>query len=142
MSEKVIPSLSDLGWVTDSPTMLSLLLGYYILTDSAQSIAYQDNLINLPKTYYEFINDPNGMAVQVKDDMDKLLSRYFDGVDVETSVAAETESTYAVLLFASVIGNDGIRVSMGRVVNLDSSGVRKVIEVNNYGDGLNLLKSL
>lgn len=133
---RFIASLSDLGWVTSSETILSKLLGYYILTDSAQSVIFQGNLINLPQAYYEFINDPDGMAVRVKSDLDKLLSRYFEMVEVSTEVVAKTDSMFGVLLYATVIDKDGIKVNLGKVVDLSSTGVSNVININNYGDGL------
>lgn len=137
---RFIASLSDLGWVTSSETILSKLLGYYILTDSAQSVIFQGNLINLPQAYYEFINDPDGMAVRVNSDLDKLLSRYFEMVEVSTEVVAKTDSMFSVLLYATVIDKDGIKVNLGKVVDLSSTGVSNVININNYGDGLSQIR--
>ena len=142
MVEKVIPSLSDLGWVSDPETVLSQLLGYYILTDGGQSIAFQGNLINLPETYYQFINDPTGMSVKMKNDLDTLLSRYFESVEVNTDIQTLSESKFGILLFASVITKDGQRVSLGRVIDMDSTGVRTVVDINNYGDGIAALKNM
>lgn len=137
---KVIGSLSDLGWVDNSETLLSKLLGYYILTDSAQSVIFQNNLINLPQSYYEYINDPQGMATRVKNDLDTLLSRYFSMVEVETEAVAKTESIYGILLYATVVDDKGIKVNLGKVAEISSTGVTKVISINNYGDGLSQLR--
>lgn len=137
---KVIGSLSDLGWVDNSETLLSKLLGYYILTDSAQSVIFQNNLINLPQSYYEYINDPQGMATRIKNDLDTLLSRYFSLVEVETEAVAKTESVYGILLYATVVDDKGIKVNLGKVAEISSTGVTKVININNYGDGLAQLR--
>ncbi len=137
---KVIGSLSDLGWVDNSETLLSKLLGYYILTDSAQSVIFQNNLINLPQSYYEYINDPQGMATRIKNDLDTLLSRYFSLVEVETEAVAKTESVYGILLYATVVDDKGIKVNLGKVTEISSTGVTKVININNYGDGLAQLR--
>ena len=138
--KKVIGSLSDLGWVDNSETLLSKLLGYYILTDSAQSVIFQNNLINLPQSYYEYINDPQGMATRIKNDLDALLSRYFSLVEVETEAVAKTESVYGILLYATVVDDKGIKVNLGKVAEISSTGVTKVISINNYGDGLSQLR--
>lgn len=138
--KKVIGSLSDLGWVDNSETLLSKLLGYYILTDSAQSVIFQNNLINLPQSYYEYINDPQGMATRIKNDLDTLLSRYFSMVEVETEAVAKTESVYGILLYATVVDDKGIKVNLGKVAEISSTGVTKVISINNYGDGLSQLR--
>lgn len=137
---KVIGSLSDLGWVDNSETLLSKLLGYYILTDSAQSVIFQNNLINLPQSYYEYINDPQGMATRIKNDLDTLLSRYFSLVEVETEAVAKTDSVYGILLYATVVDDKGIKVNLGKVAEISSTGVTKVININNYGDGLSQLR--
>ncbi len=137
---KVIGSLSDLGWVDNSETLLSKLLGYYILTDSAQSVIFQNNLINLPQSYYEYINDPQGMATRIKNDLDALLSRYFSLVEVETEAVAKTDSVYGILLYATVVDDKGIKVNLGKVAEISSTGVTKVININNYGDGLSQLR--
>ena len=137
---KVIGSLSDLGWVDNSETLLSKLLGYYILTDSAQSVIFQNNLINLPQSYYEYINDPQGMATRIKNDLDALLSRYFPMVEVETEAVAKTDSVYGILLYATVVDDKGIKVNLGKVAEISSTGVTKVININNYGDGLSQLR--
>ena len=137
---KVIGSLSDLGWIDNSETLLSKLLGYYILTDSAQSVIFQNNLINLPQSYYEYINDPQGMATRIKNDLDTLLSRYFSLVEVETEAVAKTDSVYGILLYATVVDDKGIKVNLGKVAEISSTGVTKVISINNYGDGLSQLR--
>ena len=43
---KVVASLSEQAWITDSAKILNNLMSYYILTDSAQSVMFQDKLIN------------------------------------------------------------------------------------------------
>ena len=138
---KVIASLSDLGWVENSETVLSKLLGYYILTDAAQSVIFQNNLINLPETYFLYIKNPSGVAVRVREDLDKLLSRYFPIVEVETEAVAKTESVFGILIYASVIDEKGIKVNLGKVATLNSTGVTDVININNYGDGLQHLRA-
>ena len=138
----VIASLSENGWITDSSKKLNYILSYYILTDNAQSLVFQGNLINLPYTYYLYINDPDGMVNQIKSDLDKLLSRYFTQVEVLTEVSKLTDSRYAILIYAAVIDEEGKRIELSRVTEMDTSGLRKVIEVNNYGDGITLINSL
>lgn len=139
---KVLPVLSEKGWVTDSKDILHYLISYYILSDAAQSIAYQNNITNLPETYYKYINDPEEMAIGVKNDLDRLLSRYFASVDVETEAKELDNKKYAILLYVSVMDYDNVRHELARVTTIDSSGLRKIINVNNYGNGLAYLQSL
>jgi len=82
------------------------------------------------------------MSAGIKTDLDKLLSRYFGIVEVETNVKKLTESRYAILLYGAVIDNESNRIEISKVVDINTTGLRKVIDVNNYGDGLAMLSSL
>ncbi len=139
---KVIPSLSEQGWITESKKILNNLVSYYILTDAAQSLAYQNNLINLPETYYKYINDPDGMASAVTRDLESLLSRYFQMVDVETEAKDLGDSRYAILIYASVVDETNTKIELSRVTQIDSTGLRRIVEINNRGDARTLLVNL
>jgi hypothetical protein len=139
---RTIASLTEEGWVQNSKDILGYIINYYILTDEAQSLAYQGNLISLAATYYKHINDPIVMADKVKSDLDKLLSRYFPTTTVETESKKITEKKYAILLYVSVIDDDGKRSELSKVVELDTSGIKKIIKVNNYGSGRDYLSNL
>ncbi len=139
---KVIPSLSEQGWITESKKILNNLVSYYILTDAAQSLAYQNNLINLPETYYKYINDPDGMASAVTRDLESLLSRYFQMVDVETETKDLGDSRYAILIYVSVVDETNTKIELSRVTQIDSTGLRRIVEINNRGDARTLLVNL
>lgn len=136
---KVIPSLSDKGWVTDTETMLAKVLSFYLLTDGAQSLSFQDNLTNLPETYYEHINAPLDMSVAIREDLTKVLGRYFETVEVDTEVKDKGGTEVGILLYASVVDDKGKRVSMGKVLEMNNEGLRKTVDINNHGDGKALL---
>lgn len=140
--KKVIASLSEDGWVTDSKKILNYLVNYYILSDAAQSFMFQDKIINLPETYFKFINDPDGMKLGIKQDLDKLLGRYFSFVDVQTEVKELTGKAFAILLYASVIDENGVKHDLSVVSQINSNKDRSVIEINNYGSGIDFLNSL
>ena len=61
-------------------------------------------------------------------------------VEVETEAVAKTESVYGILLYATVVDDKGIKVNLGKVAEISSTGVTKVININNYGDGLAQLR--
>ena len=139
---KIIPSLSEMAYVTSSSDILSHLISYYILSDAAQSITFQDNIINLPETYYKNINDPDGMMSGIKNDLDKLLSRYFVNVDVITQVKELSSKKYAILLYVAVIDEESIKTELTKIAEINSSGLRKILAMNNFGDGASYLNSI
>lgn len=137
-----IPSLTEEGWVSSSKDVLAYNLAHYILSDAQQSIAYKGNIINLPETYYLHINDPIGMASAVKSDLERLLGRYFISTDVVTDIKEISSKSFAILIYASVIDKENIKHELTRVTEVSSSGVRNIIEMNNYGDGLSYLGAI
>lgn len=140
MSTPTLPSLSDLGWVHDTGVILGKILSLYILTDVGQTVAFQGNLISLPYTYYLHINEPRDMAATVKNDLEKLLGRYFDNYEVETAAKETEDKGVTVLIYAHALSPEGERYSLGKVVEMNTEGVRKTIDISNFGDGLSLLQ--
>jgi hypothetical protein len=142
MTTGTIPSLSEEGWVKSSPDVLAYNLAHYILSDAAQSITFQGNIINLPETYYLNINNPVGMASAIKTDLERLLGRYFVSVDVTTDVKEIAPKNYAILIYAAVIDDENIKHELTRVTDTGVGGVRRILEMNNYGDGIGYLNAL
>jgi hypothetical protein len=142
MTTGTIPSLSEEGWVKTSKDVLSYNLAHYILSDAAQSIAFHGNIINLPETYHLHINDPMGLASAIKTDLERLLGRYFISVDVTTDIKEINPKNYAILIYAAVIDDDNIKHELTRVTETNTSGVRKILEMNNYGDGMSYLNAM
>lgn len=137
-----IGSLSSRGWITDSSVMLSYIISYYILSDSAQSLVFQGNIINLPDTYHNYINDPIGMATGVRTDLERLLSRYYPVVDIETEAKSLSGNKYGILIYASVVDASNTKIELSRVVQVSTTGLREIIDMNNYGDASSCLSSL
>lgn len=139
---KVVPSLTEQAWVSDGNRILNHLLSYYILTDAGQSIAFNNNLISLPFTYFRFINDPDGMSVGVRSDIENLLGKYFESVEVETEVRDLSEGKYGILLSATVTDKNNKRFHLSKVSEMSTEGLRRVIDINNLGEGYRVLNSL
>jgi len=139
---KVIGSISEQGWLTEPVKILNSVISYYILSDVGQSIVFQDNIINLPETYYKYINDPDGMSAGVRSDLDKLVSRYFEVIDIRVEVRQITEAEYGLLLSVAVLDADGNRLELNKIADISNSGLRRVIDTSNYGTGITTLQSL
>lgn len=137
-----VAAISDLGWVDDPATTLNSLFTYYLLSDAAQSLLYQNEIKSMSQAYYGYINDPTGMANQVTSDLQELLSKYFVQVDVSCKAKEITQKYYAVVIRASVVTEKNERLELSKVMEIDSNNLRKIIDVNNYGDGLNVISSI
>lgn len=138
-----IPSLTTKGWIIETKDILEKILSYYILTDNGQSISFANNLINLPSTYYKYINDPEGMKIQVKNDLTTLLSRYFSIIEIETSIRKITESKFGILIYATVIDEENNKVELGKVLDVEENyNLKNIISVNNFGTGVQTFNSI
>lgn len=138
---KKVNTLSDKGYVDSAKTMLARLLAYYILTDGEQSYCFRDQLLSLPKAYYEFINQPESFRDRIGRDVETLLNQYFETVSVEVDLRYnESESKADIALFAEVIDQFGRKVGLGKVATIDPTGLGNVIDINNFGEGKRLIR--
>lgn len=129
-----VASISDKGWIADDKNTMSYVFGCYMLTDAAQTLLYENNLISLPLTYHQYINDPDGMAAAVVNDLTKLMGYYFPQVDVRARAKQVSGTHYAVLMEVSVITESNERLQLARLMEIDNDNLRKILNVNNYGD--------
>lgn len=132
-------SLSEQGWISDNRTILANCISNYLNTDAAQSMLFSRNLVSLAQTYFQYINDPDGMASAISSDLNTILSAYFADVDVYAEPKKLTERHYAISLRVGVISEEGIRYDLARVMEIDTDSLRKIIELNNYGDATTTL---
>lgn len=144
MSTKVIASLSEDGWVDDPNKMLDYLVSYYILTDAEQSYVFKGELISLPKTYYEHINDPANLAMAMRSDFNRLLENYFSQTEVVCYAKEDETNTglFYIFLSASVMDDLGVRYDLNRILKLNESRANNVITYNNYADAYSDFLSL
>lgn len=139
--QRPVNSLSDKGFIESPKLILSRKIADYILTDAAQSLTMKEELISLPATYHRFINDPEGMARQVREDVQNLLGHYFDSVeDIRADVEMDDKASATIALYATVRDVYGKEHGLGNIVYMDPDGLGKVVGINNYGDALRYMK--
>ncbi len=142
MNTKYMPTLSSKGWVDSPQDKLSFLINYYILSDAEQSLIYRGSVINLPTTYFKYINEPEQMAIAVKSDLESLLSRHFDVVEVRTyAKELDNAKKYGIGIFAAIVEN-GVKYTAYSAVTMTNNNSREIINFNNYGDYASYLETL
>lgn len=82
------------------------------------------------------------MLICLVQDLDKLLSNYFDTIDVVVDVKELTLKSFAILIKVAVIDSENNKVELSKVTELDNSKSRKVISFSNYGSALDMLNGL
>ncbi|WP_396190468.1 hypothetical protein [Flavobacterium sp.] len=129
-----IGSLSDKGWISDPKSMLGYIFGCYMTTDAAQTLLYDGRLTSLAETYHRFINDPDGMANQIVSDLTKLGGYYFPQVDVRARSKQISGTHYSIIMEMTVMTSDNERIQLAKLMEMDNADLRKIVDVNNYGD--------
>lgn len=137
-----IASLSEQGWVSDPRTTLNYVVTCYMLSDAAQSLAFEGNIKSLSEAYYKHINDPDAMASAMASDLTTMLNHYFASVDISARAKEISGKHYAVVLQVSVLSAEGERFDLAKMMEIDSGSLRKVININNYGEGQSALDLL
>lgn len=135
-----IASLSEQGWVSDPRAILSYVITSYMLTDAAQTQVFTNNIKSLSQTYYLHINDPDAMASAMISDLTSSLSYYFANVEVNARAKEITSKYYSIVLQVSAITDEGERIDLAKTMEIDSGNLRKVININNFGQGQSALE--
>ncbi|QVW55180.1 hypothetical protein pEaSNUABM29_00136 [Erwinia phage pEa_SNUABM_29] len=81
-----VGTLSTRGWARTPQEKIRELMNHYTEAGYSQSVIYQKNVKSLAYTQAVFAQDPDGMANQIKTDLENLYGNVFpEGVEVETS---------------------------------------------------------
>lgn len=88
----VVPCLGSLGWTSDLKNKFDLLLGHFFVSDYKQTHLYYGNVSSLPRIMEQAGNLLDPALAMVKDALDAYLRRYYDSVNVETSVAPQLQT--------------------------------------------------
>jgi hypothetical protein len=135
-----VPSLSANGWVTETFAKADILLGHFFVSESSQSNVYKGQVASLPGIVQKFGANPDEMAKAVESNVAALFNRYFISSDTEvvtvsvkssvTNANDDSVSRYELKLDVSVTIN-GQFYSLGRIVNVENSTIKKIIALNN-----------
>lgn len=131
----ILPTLSSDNWVLPGERMLDYLLTYYITTDARQSYLFNNNLISLPYSYAMYSTDPIGFRNRIMDDLNTILKRYFEVVDVKADVYEDKSEalSYYVILSASVMTKEGLKYDLNKVTTTKNNVTDKILSFSNYG---------
>jgi len=128
-----IPSLSASGWVGDVPEKLDKLLGYFLVSEKSQSFIFDGSVASFPAIIQNNTEQPMRLADETRSTLVTLLSRYFDGAEVDaeaTTPDPDRPDLIDLSLDIRVLVN-GQQYYAGRELSLINSKVAKIAEINN-----------
>lgn len=135
MQEKqiVFPSLSRDGWVTDTTKMADKVLSCFFTSEFSQSYTYNGNITSFPYILATTGDDPPRMARVVEEQLTRLLSRYFNNVQVDSEEVTNQEDPNkgAISIAATFDDENGVKTELVKILELQNTDIRRIINVNN-----------
>lgn len=134
MTQPMIPSLSEDGWVTTPIKMADYVLSYFFTSDYSQSYIYNNKISSLPWILQNTQGNMHNTLIDMHDTLNTYFSKYFNNVIVEVLDATDPNSTSkaAISIYLSFTGNDGVVYSLAKLLNLgDNLTIQKIITLNN-----------
>lgn len=132
---KLLPTLSDDGWVSDSRKKADYLLAHFFESDYSQTALYLGNVSSLSWVMQEGNNDMPKTVRLLRDTINDYLSRYFESVETEVSVnEANQPSSYVYLnIYIGFTDSEGKEYTLSRLLETIDGKLNKVIKNNNLG---------
>ncbi len=130
-----VGSLSEKGWINDVKPKADKLIGYYLTSNYSQSNLFRGEIVSLPKQVQEHGNDPVALRELIRTDLERMLGRSFDSVNVDVNTDqpnADDPGRLNITLRALVV-QDGQTYSLGRLVESSKGQVNRIIILNNEG---------
>ena len=132
-----VPSLTEEGWLTAPAAMAGQIFAYFLESNFSQTNQYFGDISSLPYIIQQYGSRPTELTNAVQSALTKLFTRHFttetNSSNVNVSVthnADEDISRYNFTVDLSWTVNN-IPYQLGRVVSLENSTVKKVIDLYN-----------
>lgn len=135
---RVMPSLSEDGWVNDPLQIADYLMSHFFLSEYSQTALFPKQVSSLPYIIFEHQGNPNNTAEKIKSVLTTYFSRYFNNVVVQTGYRDDDEdpSKSIIDLFIEFVDSVGKTHSFSRVAELLNGKFNRIVQINNFeGEG-------
>lgn len=121
------------GFETEPRKILDLCFSSYLLTDASQSNEFKGDVISLPKRIQLFNGIEDILVEEIRLDLEKIYSRYFEQIDVNVRYKGidETPEHTVDIYIAVTVVRDGITYDLARTVNVVDSKTFNVVNTLN-----------
>lgn len=130
-----VASLSSDGWIADIARKTDRLLSYFFVSQQSQSNSYRGRIASLPALIQQYGSNPLELKTNMRLTLIRLLSPYYDSVDVNVDV--ETENTQTAgrmdVTVTITLSQNGQTYQAANLLQLLNSKLVKIINLNNYG---------
>lgn len=123
-------TLSDKSWLGSSPELLIQVFSYFILSEYSQSTIYYGNITSMPKILETSGHDINAFITELKDNLGRLLSRYFTKISIEvkdeTINAADPKKN--VSIYVDVTDDEGNVHNLCKVLQYENKVFKNIMD--------------
>ncbi len=129
------PSLSDIGWISDSLQKADALFADFLVAEYSQSTLYPGQVSSLTYIMQQGSGDPTLTAENLENALLEYFSRYFSNVTCNVTYPGNQQSSrvYLNIALAFEDPNNGKTYSLTKVATLQDSKVVAIENLNNYG---------
>ena len=135
MVDKVVPTLSSSGFISNPPEMADRLLSYFFLSEASQSELYYGNITSLPDLIQKHNSETFVLEQAAKDQLTRYFSRYFDNVEVQATTQIPRpgdENRTNLTVFVSFT-KDKSTYNIGNLVQIVDGKINEIVRLNNSG---------
>lgn len=129
-----VPTLSTLGWVSDSVTKFDRLLSHFFLADYNQTYLYRGFVTSLTRIIQKNGSNTVGLLRELESSLQSYLMAYYVRVEVTARLAsseAENPSSKVEVVLTIGIGEGSTQSVYSRLLQSSDSKLDKIIELNN-----------
>lgn len=135
METRVVPSLSDDGWVVSSALRANYLLTHFFLSEYSQTAFYSGNVASLPYIIQQNQGDATNTATAIRATLASYFTQYFNNVDTQVDFITDpvNNDKIQIRIYMSFTDADSITYNLAKVVNVENSKVSGFANLNNNG---------
>ena len=122
--------LEPAGFAKDPRTKFQAILLNYCTTQHSCSRVYA-NIRSLPYTVNYYQNDPDSMAIRIKDDLGALMEGHFDSYTINANVIYLDKPNYYKITVEVKINDNGVSFTDAYTADQVKSGLDEYISFNN-----------
>ena len=128
-----LPSLSSLGWITDSGNKADMLLAHFFESEKSQTFLYGSNVSSLQFIIQQFAGSIDNMLANIKSTLETYLGRYYDLVSATVSSDAATtdQSGSVTITIRCRVSECGNTFDVAKSISVVNSKITKIININN-----------
>ncbi len=130
-----VPSLSTLGFVSDSVTKFSILMAHIFIADYNQSALYPGFVTSLPNIIEQAGQDPAQIAATIQQAISTYLNAYYTSASVNVTIANADLAELQVQVQIQVEDEGAVQSGTWQFTSMNNV-LANIISINNTGNAL------